>query len=182
MRYASIRKMDISDGPGIRVGLYMQGCKHHCKNCFNEETWDPNGGYPFTRQEVDVIKGLLKSPHVRGLSVLGGDPFYWYDNIENIGQDNLYDLIYETKLDLHKDIWIWTGYTWETIFSNEDYVLEMLILSLCDYVIDGEYIDDLKDYRLKLRGSSNQRIIDVKKTLDSKTNDIKNYHKIVVIK
>ena len=92
------------------------------------------------------------------------------------------ELLRRIKKEVGKSIYLWTGYTWETIFSNEDYVLEMLILSLCDYVIDGEYIDDLKDYRLKLRGSSNQRIIDVKKTLDSKTNDIKNYHKIVVIK
>ena len=171
MRYASIRKMDISDGPGIRVGLYMQGCKHHCKNCFNEETWDPNGGYPFTRQEVDVIKGLLKSPHVRGLSVLGGDPFYWYDNIENIGQDNLYDLIYETKLELHKDIWIWTGYTWEELLNpsrsggNNLKERSLDLLRFTDVLVDGRYIDEQRNLKLQYAGSENQRVIDVQKSL-----------------
>ena len=171
MRYASIRKMDISDGPGIRVGLYMQGCKHHCKNCFNEETWDPKGGYPFTRQEVDVIKGLLKSPHVRGLSVLGGDPFYWYDNIENIGQDNLYDLIYETKLELHKDIWIWTGYTWEELLNpsrtggNNLKERSLDLLRFTDVLVDGRYIDEQRNLKLQYAGSENQRVIDVQKSL-----------------
>ena len=174
MRYASIRDMDIVNGVGIACSLFVQGCSHHCKNCFNQETWDFNGGKEWTKEIEDEFIEICKRPYIDCVSFLGGEP---------LDQDlDMLELLRRIKKEVGKSIYLWTGYTWETIFSNEDYVLEMLILSLCDYVIDGEYIDDLKDYRLKLRGSSNQRIIDVKKTLDSKTNDIKNYHKIVVIK
>ena len=174
MRYASIRDMDIVNGVGIACSLFVQGCSHHCKNCFNYETWDFNGGKEWTKEIEDEFIEICKRPYIDCVSILGGEP---------LDQDlDMLELLRRIKKEVGKPIYLWTGYTWETIFSNEDYVLEMLILSLCDYVIDGEYIDDLKDYRLKLRGSSNQRIIDVKKTLDSKTNDIKNYHKIVVIK
>ena len=174
MRYASIRDMDIVNGVGIACSLFVQGCSHHCKNCFNQETWDFNGGKEWTKEIEDEFIEICKRPYIDCVSILGGEP---------LDQDlDMLELLRRIKKEVGKSIYLWTGYTWETIFSNEDYVLEMLILSLCDYVIDGEYIDDLKDYRLKLRGSSNQRIIDVKKTLDSKTNDIKNYHKIVVIK
>ena len=174
MRYASIRDMDIVNGVGIACSLFVQGCSHHCKNCFNQETWDFNGGKEWTKEIEDEFIEICKRPYIDCASILGGEP---------LDQDlDMLELLRRIKKEVGKPIYLWTGYTWETIFSNEDYVLEMLILSLCDYVIDGEYIDDLKDYRLKLRGSSNQRIIDVKKTLDSKTNDIKNYHKIVVIK
>ena len=174
MRYASIRDMDIVNGVGIACSLFVQGCSHHCKNCFNQETWDFNGGKEWTKEIEDEFIEICKRPYIDCVSILGGEP---------LDQDlDMLELLRRIKKEVGKPIYLWTGYTWETIFSNEDYVLEMLILSLCDYVIDGEYIDDLKDYRLKLRGSSNQRIIDVKKTLDSKTNDIKNYHKIVAIK
>ena len=174
MRYASIRDMDIVNGVGIACSLFVQGCSHHCKNCFNQETWDFNGGKEWTKEIEDEFIEICKRPYIDCVSILGGEP---------LDQDlDMLELLRRIKKEVGKPIYLWTGYTWETIFSNEDYVLEMLILSLCDYVIDGEYIDDLKDYRLKLRGSSNQRIIDVKKTLDNKTNDIKNYHKIVVIK
>ena len=174
MRYASIRDMDIVNGVGIACSLFVQGCSHYCKNCFNQETWDFNGGKEWTKEIEDEFIEICKRPYIDCVSILGGEP---------LDQDlDMLELLRRIKKEVGKPIYLWTGYTWETIFSNEDYVLEMLILSLCDYVIDGEYIDDLKDYRLKLRGSSNQRIIDVKKTLDSKTNDIKNYHKIVVIK
>ena len=174
MRYASIRDMDIVNGVGIACSLFVQGCSHHCKNCFNQETWDFNGGKEWTKEIEDEFIEICKRPYIDCVSILGGEP---------LDQDlDMLELLRRIKKEVGKPIYLWTGYTWETIFSNEDYVLEMLILSLCDYVIDGEYIDNLKDYRLKLRGSSNQRIIDVKKTLDSKTNDIKNYHKIVVIK
>lgn len=173
MRYASIRDMDIINGIGIACSLFVQGCSHHCYNCFNQETWDFNGGKEWTKEIEDEFIEICKRPYIDCVSILGGEP---------LDQDlDMLELLRRIKKEVGKPIYLWTGYTWETIFSNEDYVLEMLILSLCDYVIDGEYIDDLKDYRLKLRGSSNQRIIDVKKTLDSKTNDIRNYHKIVVI-
>ena len=165
MRYASIRDMDIVNGVGIACSLFVQGCSHHCKNCFNQETWDFNGGKEWTKEIEDEFIEICKRPYIDCVSILGGEP---------LDQDlDMLELLRRIKKEVGKPIYLWTGYTWETIFSNEDYVLEMLILSLCDYVIDGEYIDDLKDYRLKLRGSSNQRIIDVKKTLDSKTNDIK---------
>lgn len=176
MRYAAIRKMDISDGPGIRVGLYMQGCKHHCKNCFNQETWDPKGGYPFTREEVDIIKGLLKNTHVRGLSILGGDPFYWYDDMNSVGQDLLYDLVYETKLELHKDIWVWTGYTWEELVNSNNKNLKersLDLLKFVDVLVDGRYIEEEKNMKLPYAGSENQRVIDVQKTLQ--------HHKITLI-
>ena len=171
MRYAAIRKMDISDGPGIRVGLYMQGCKHKCKNCFNEETWDPNGGYLFTREEVDIIKNLLLNPHVRGLSILGGDPFFWYDNNDLLCQDLLYDLVYETKMELHKDIWIWTGYLWEELLhpdrseSNNLRDRSLDLLKFTDVLVDGRYVDELRNLKLPYAGSENQRVIDVQKSL-----------------
>ena len=173
MRYASIRDMDIVNGVGIACSLFVQGCSHHCKNCFNQETWDFNGGKEWTKEIEDEFIEICKRPYIDCVSILGGEP---------LDQDSdMLELLRRIKKEVGKPIYLWTGYTWETIFSNEDYVLEMLILSLCDYVIDGEYIDDLKDYRLKLRGSSNQRIIDVKKTLETKTNDIEDYHKIIVV-
>lgn len=159
MRYASIRDMDIVNGVGIACSLFVQGCSHHCKNCFNQETWDFNGGKEWTKEIEDEFIEICKRPYIDCVSILGGEP---------LDQDSdMLELLRRIKKEVGKPIYLWTGYTWETIFSNEDYVLEMLILSLCDYVIDGEYIDDLKDYRLKLRGSSNQRIIDVKKSLAS---------------
>lgn len=158
MRYASIRDMDIVNGVGIACSLFVQGCSHHCKNCFNKETWDFNGGKEWTKEIEDEFIEICKRPYIDCVSILGGEP---------LDQDlDMLELLRRVKKEVGKPIYLWTGYTWETIFSNnEDYIIESLILSLCDYVIDGEYVDDLKDYRLKLRGSSNQRIIDVKKTL-----------------
>ena len=173
MRYASIRDMDIVNGVGIACSLFVQGCSHHCKNCFNQETWDFNGGKEWTKEIEDEFIEICKRPYIDCVSILGGEP---------LDQDlDMLRVLKRINAEVGKSIYLWTGYTWEEIFHNMKYYIQSVELMLCDYVIDGEYVDDLKDYRLKLRGSSNQRIIDVKKTLETKTNDIEDYHKIIVV-
>ena len=173
MRYASIRNMDIVNGVGIACSLFVQGCSHHCKNCFNQETWDFNGGKEWTKEIEDEFIEICKRPYIDCVSILGGEP---------LDQDlDMLRVLKRINAEVGKSIYLWTGYTWEEIFHNMKYYIQSVELMLCDYVIDGEYVDDLKDYRLKLRGSSNQRIIDVKKTLETKTNDIEDYHKIIVV-
>ena len=173
MRYASIRDMDIVNGVGIACSLFVQGCSHHCKNCFNQETWDFNGGKEWTKEIEDEFIEICKRPYIDCVSILGGEP---------LDQDlDMLRVLKRINAEVGKSIYLWTGYTWEEIFHNMKYYIQSVELMLCDYVIDGEYVDDLKDYRLKLIGSSNQRIIDIKKTLETKTNDIEDYHKIIVV-
>lgn len=147
MRYASIRKMDISNGEGVRVSLFVQGCSFHCKNCFNQETWDFNGGKEFTQKEFDLLMNLCNNPYIRGCSLLGGEPLH-PNNIETVTQ------ITKTFKELYpqKDIWLWTGYTFE------DYVKDKEITKYADVIVDGRFVDELKDLSLRFRGSSNQRI------------------------
>ena len=168
MRYASIRETDISDGPGVRVALYTQGCIHKCKGCFNEETWDPEGGKEFTEKEFDTVIALLQKNYIKGLSILGGDPFYQYDVGEVEKEDFLYRLIKQTH-ELGKDVWIWTGYTWETLIdkhSGELFNNVIRVLPYIDVIVDGPYIDSLRNLNLPYAGSENQRVIDVQKSLE----------------
>ena len=154
MRYAQIRKKDIANGPGIRVSIFVQGCHFHCKNCFNSDTWDFNGGQEFKKEDLDRLLKYGEDVHVCGLSVLGGEPL----NEKNVdGVIEVCKAFREKFPD--KSIWLWSGYTYENLNGNQRRVLEYL-----DVLVDGQFVDELKDFRLKYRGSSNQRVIDVKKS------------------
>ena len=157
MRYAKIRKMDISNGEGVRVSLFVQGCSFHCKNCFNQETWDFNGGKEFTTEEVDKIIELANKDYIVGLSVLGGEPLH-PNNIESVSMLCEY---FKFKYP-EKSIWLWTGFKYEDILKMEN---NYNIFNYIDVLVDGQFEEDKKDLMLKWRGSSNQRIIDCKKSL-----------------
>lgn len=149
MRYASIRDMDISNGNGIGVALFTQGCHFHCKNCFNKSTWDFDGGKEFTKETCDKFIKLVNRPFIKRVSILGGEP---------LAKENVDDVCNVLKQIKDKQIWVYTGHTFEAV-KNYD------IMKYIDYLVDGQYVDELRDLRLKFRGSSNQRIIDVQKSL-----------------
>lgn len=149
MRYASIRDLDISNGNDIGVALFTQGCHFHCKNCFNKSTWDFDGGKEFTKETCDKFMKLVNRPFIKRVSILGGEP---------LAKENVDDVCNILKQIKNKTIWVYTGHTFETV-KNYD------IMKYIDYLVDGQYVDELRDLRLKFRGSSNQRIIDVQKSL-----------------
>ena len=152
MRYNLIRKMDISNGPGVRVSIFMQGCSFHCKNCFNKETWDFEGGQEFTDDTINKVLELSNKPEVKGLSILGGEPMH-PTNIE--GTTKLAKVFKENYPE--KNIWAWTGFKYEDIKNNE-------VFNYIDVLVDGQYKDELHDPTLKWKGSSNQRVIDIKES------------------
>ena len=154
MRYHKIRKMDIANGPGVRVSIFFQGCAFHCKNCFNPETWDFDGGKEFTDEQIDTILDLAKADHITGLSILGGEPMH-PKNIE--ATTKLAKKFKEAYP--NKTIWSWSG------FLFDEYLKDKEVVKYLDVLVDGQYIDELHDPTLKWRGSSNQRVIDVKKSL-----------------
>ena len=156
MRYNKIRSMDISNGVGIACSLFVQGCSHHCKNCFNPETWDFNAGEEWTKEIEDKFIELCQNEHVDCVSILGGEPF---DQDEHI-----YWFLKRLKHEVNKPLYLWTGYKIEYLLTR-DVPRDCLKENLIDYLIDGEYVDELHDLNLELRGSSNQRIIDVKEWL-----------------
>lgn len=167
MNYANIKLHDIANGPGVRVSLFVSGCTHHCKNCFNSETWDFNYGQLFTEDTINKIIEALKPDYIKGLSLLGGEPF------EYVNQRGLLPLVRKVKfLYPEKDIWCYTGYDYEN-----DILCDMIqkwpatkeLLSMIDVLVDGKFIDELKDLKLRFRGSSNQRIIDVRQSLQTGT-------------
>lgn len=153
MRYNKIRKMDISNGPGVRISIFMQGCSFDCKNCFNQETHDFNGGKEFTRDTINRILELSEKEHIVGLSILGGEPLH-PKNIE--GTIELAKSYKEKYPD--KTIWVWTGYNYENVVNKD-------IFKYIDILVDGRFKEELANPMLKFRGSSNQRIIDVKKSI-----------------
>lgn len=158
MNYGEIKNCDIANGYGVRVSLFVSGCRNHCPGCFQPETWDFNYGEPFTRETADRIIEWLKPDHINGLSLLGGDPF----EIEN--QMALIPFLERVREELPmKDIWCYTGYTLEQILNDpkllDGYGIKML--NLIDVLVDGPFIEDQKDISLKFRGSRNQRIIDL---------------------
>lgn len=159
MNYSGIKYADMVNGTGIRVSVFVSGCNHACKNCFNAETWNPCYGKEFTEKEEDEIISYFKKygKTIKGLSILGGDPTY----PANINP--LIKFIEKFKKELpDRDIWIWSGFTWEQILEDE--ARKKLIL-LCDILIDGRFKDELKNLNLKYRGSSNQRVVDIKRSL-----------------
>ena len=147
--------MDVANGTGVRVSLFVSGCRNHCKGCFNKETWDFNYGEEFTSDTVNEILKLLEPTYIKGLSILGGDPF----EPENI--KTVLDLCRKVKKRYPlKDIWVYTGYFYEEFNKHP-------IMNSIDVLVDGQFIEELKDISLRFRGSSNQRIIDVKASISS---------------
>ncbi len=155
MHYNKIRKMDISNGPGVRVSIFMQGCEFHCKNCFNPETWDFKKGKEFTDQTISRVLELSSKDHIAGLSILGGEPMH----PENIEGTLKLAKAFKEKYP-NKTIWVWSGFLFEKLKKEE-------VLKYINVLVDGQYKDELHDFRLKYRGSSNQRVIDVQKSLKS---------------
>lgn len=150
MNYAEIKKVDIANGPGVRVSLFVSGCRNHCKGCFNPETWDFDYGRPFTRETEDEIIEALRPSWIQGLSILGGEP------TEEENAAVLIPFLKRVRAALlDKDIWLYSGYTYEALRDKE-------ILTLADVLVDGPFLLELKDAGLAFRGSRNQRIIDLR--------------------
>lgn len=162
MNYAVIKYSDVANGPGVRVSLFVSGCTHHCKGCFNSEAWDFRYGKPFDKDVKNYILKALERPYIRGLSILGGEPF------EPVNQLELAPFLTEVRNKYpQKTIWCYTGYDYEkdimgSMFSK--YPQTAVMLENIDVLVDGEFVEELKDLNLRFRGSSNQRIIDMKKT------------------
>ena len=154
MRYNKIRKMDISNGPGVRVSIFMQGCTFNCKNCFNPETHDFNGGQELTDKVIDHILELAQKEYIEGLSILGGEPLHPKNIYASTKLEKKFKETYPEKT-----IWVWTGFNYENNLKDKE------ILKYIDYLVDGQFIEEQKNPKLKYAGSSNQRVIDIKKTL-----------------
>lgn len=178
MNYAGIQYDDIANGTGVRVTLFVQGCDHKCPGCQNPETWDPSQGVLFTEgTKEDILEYIESTPFVKGLTLSGGDPLF-DDNV-----DEVFDLlkVFRSKFKDSKDIWLYTGYTWEDIdywlridrneymYLGDKYKKRVEIIKLVDVLVDGKFDKDLKDLTLDFRGSSNQRLIDIKRSLKEKT-------------
>ena len=168
MNYATIKWCDIANGEGVRISLFVSGCTHHCKNCFNQVAWDFHYGQPFDEEIQQKILKELKNDYISGLSLLGGEPF------EPQNQRALLPFLQKVKASYPtKPIWCYTGYTLDEksgklIEEGKNTPDTQPLISLLDVLIDGAFIEELKDIRLKFRGSSNQRVIDVQKTLSEK--------------
>lgn len=164
MNYGEIKNFDIANGEGVRVSLFVSGCTHHCKDCFQPETWDFGYGRPYTSGTESQIIEMLSFPYCDGLSLLGGEPF------EPDNQRELVKLLRRVKKELSdKNVWCYTGYTLEELRGESRARCEVTdeMLGFIDVLVDGEFRTELKDIRLSFRGSSNQRIIDMKKTLEA---------------
>lgn len=174
MNYAEIKYYDISNGLGVRTSLFVSGCNHHCKGCFNEIAWDFNYGNKFTDETMNDILKSLEPEYIAGLSILGGEPLD-PDNINTVIQ-----IIMKVKQKYpNKSIWVYTGYNFNDIYDLNDYKYYLytrncgksynyyknIALNSIDVLVDGKFEEDKKDITLKFRGSSNQRIIDVKQSL-----------------
>ena len=172
MRYASIRKLDISNGEGVGVALFVQGCPFHCYNCFNPDTWDFNGGKEWTKNTEDKLIELANKPYIKRLSILGGEPLA----DENL--DGVLHLVDRFRLSFpNKSIWIYSGYTFDYIMEgigyDENGVFFFLdndkkryeIISKCDVMVDGQYIDSQRNPQAKWKGSDNQRVINIPESL-----------------
>ena len=160
MNYANIKYLDIADGTGLRTSLYVSGCTNNCPGCFNKEAQDFNYGELFTREIEDRIIKSIDQPYVLGLTLLGGDP------LEPSNADALYSFVCRFRDIYHntKTIWVYSGYTYDYIMSLDDTDSRKMLVSLCDIMVDGRFVEELKDITLKFRGSSNQRIIDIHKS------------------
>lgn len=162
MRYASMRSMDISNGENLGVSLFVQGCPIHCEGCFNKEAWDFNGGKEWTIETENKFLELASKPYIRRISILGGEPLA-DENCEAVS-----NLIIHLKSQMpEKQIWLYTGFTFNQVIKTIDVLYKIVSILNCDVLVDGPYIHSLRDPSLKWRGSSNQRVIDIKKTLEN---------------
>ena len=160
MNYAQIKRVDVANGPGVRVSLFVSGCPHHCAGCFNPETWDFTFGAKFEPQQEKEILQSLQPTHIQGLSLLGGEPFA----PEN--QQTVLNLVRAVRRELpEKDIWCYTGYLFENLRDGVVGDCSQLLLNELDVLVDGPFILDRKNLGLRFRGSDNQRIIRVKDSL-----------------
>lgn len=156
MRYEQIRKFDVTNGPGIRTSLFVTGCSNNCPGCFNKELQNFNYGTLWTKEREDEFISYVQNPQIVGVSILGGDP------MEQTMDDSLVSLLNRIRVETEKDIWLWSGYTFDEIINNEKM---REILGYIDVLIDGRFIMAERNIKLKYRGSKNQRVIDVKKSL-----------------
>lgn len=154
MKYNKIRKMDISNGPGVRVSIFMQGCAFHCENCFNKETWDFNGGTDFTEETIKKVLELCDKDYIVGLSILGGEPMH----PNNIDGTTSLAKAFKEKFP-NKNLWVWSGYLFDKDLKDKE------VLKYIDVLVDGQFINNLHNPTLKWKGSANQRVIDVQKSL-----------------
>lgn len=162
MNYGEIKKTDIANGIGIRVSLFVSGCRHHCQDCFNSVTWDFGYGNEFTKDTEDELIGALSRSYVRGLTLIGGEP------LEPENQPRVLEILNRVKSQLpSKDIWCYSGFTLEELLGDSRAHTEYTesILSMLDVLVDGRYMKDRRNISLRFRGSENQRIIDVQKSL-----------------
>ena len=155
MYYGKIKEYDIANGPGVRVSVFVSGCRNRCKGCFQPETWSFTYGQEFTWETLHEIERLLKHPSIDGLSILGGDPF------EPENREWVETLCAYVRHNIGKSVWVWTGYDF-----IDDGLIDLPVMKYIDVLVDGKFEEDLKDIRLKYRGSSNQRVIDVQKSLE----------------
>ena len=162
MNYADIKKVDVANGPGVRVSLFVSGCTHRCEGCFNPETWDFSFGAPFGREQEEEILALLDRSYIRGLSLLGGEPF------EPQNQPAVLNLVKRVRERLpQKDVWCYTGCLFEDLAAGKAGVRGRQLLEKLDVLVDGPFVLERKDLGLRFRGSSNQRIIDVPASLSA---------------
>ncbi len=168
MNYADIKQYDVANGPGIRISLFVSGCTHHCKGCFNEVAWDFSYGKPFTKNEEEMILKYLEPSYIAGLTILGGEPF------ELVNQTGVLSLVKRVREEYpDKTIWCYSGYDYEKdilqkMVPNHNVTRELL--SNVDVLVDGKFVLELKDLSLRFRGSSNQRIIDLRRS--NETNSV----------
>ena len=163
MNYATIKKMDIANGPGVRVSLFVSGCRHHCKGCFNEEAWDFNYGTEFTEETINEILDALKPNYITGLSLLGGEPFEKENQAALVELTNRVREVYPDKT-----IWAYSGFLFDKQIRDKMCTMweeTPALLKNVDILVDGKFEEENKDPKLFFRGSSNQRIIDVQESL-----------------
>ena len=157
LRWSAIRKKDIANGPGTRVSIWVQGCPFHCKGCFNPETWDPDAGHVLGPKVLKQFLDLGNDIDIVGYSILGGEPL--------LNCKDMLQLIKQIRsIHPNKTIWMWTGYIYENLSKEQ-----LKVIKLIDVLVDGQFIEELKNPNLRFRGSSNQRIIDIKQTLANNT-------------
>ena len=165
MNYATIKSFDVANGPGVRVSLFVSGCTHRCPGCFNEVAWDFDYGQPFNQDVIDLILGMLKPSHIKGLTVLGGEPF------DPRNQGPIVELLWQVKAKYpEKSIWAFSGYLFDRdILSGRlgDWEITKEYLSYLDVLVDGPFVQAKKNLSLRFRGSENQRLIDVPASLSS---------------
>lgn len=163
MNYADIKKVDIANGTGVRVSVFVSGCTHHCKGCFNSEAWDFNYGKEFNNESINTVIEYLNNPCISGLTLLGGEP------LERSNQQGILPLVKKVKEKYpDKNIWCYTGYSFDKDVMNKMYKNweeTKELISYIDVIVDGKFEEDKKSLQIKFRGSTNQRIIDVKESL-----------------